>query len=247
MKIFFDTANIVQIRQAQGWGVVDGVTTNPTLVAKEKRPFRETIREICGGRRSRQRGDGVPGGRRHRRRGQDSRKIHDRVVVKVPVMKEGLKATRALAAEGIRVNMTLVFSPAQVLLAAKAGAAFISPFVGRWTTPATRGWKSSSSRWRSCTITTTPRKSSLPASARRCTSCRLPPRCTHRDGAFRGARADLPPSADRCRDREVPGGRPKDPACQGVGPGGHAGSDLRICCGRCGHEFEQSSAAPRSR
>ena len=132
MKIFLDTANVAQIREAARWGVLDGVTTNPTLVAKEKRPFHETVREICG----------IVAGPVSAEtvsleaaaivaEGRVLAKIHDRVVVKVPIMKEGLAATRALAAEGIRVNMTLVFSPAQVLLAAKAGAAFISPFVGR--------------------------------------------------------------------------------------------------------------------
>jgi transaldolase len=132
MKLFLDTANLAQIREGARWGVVDGVTTNPTLVAKEQRPFHETIREICGIV------DGPVSAETVSLEAaaivSEARvlaKIHDRVVVKVPVMKEGLAATRALAAEGIKVNMTLVFSPAQALLAAKAGAAFISPFVGR--------------------------------------------------------------------------------------------------------------------
>jgi transaldolase len=132
VKIFVDTANIAQIREAQGWGVVDGVTTNPTLVAKEQRPFREIIREICeavDGPVSAEtvslEADAIVA------EGRSLAGIHDRVVVKVPIMKEGLKATHRLAAEGIRVNMTLVFSAAQALLAAKAGAAYISPFVGR--------------------------------------------------------------------------------------------------------------------
>lgn len=132
MKIFVDTANIGQIREAQSWGVVDGVTTNPTLVAKEQRPFREIIREICeavegpvSAETVSLEADAIVA------EGKSLAGIHDRVVVKIPVMKEGLKATHRLAAEGIRVNMTLVFSPAQALLAAKAGAAFISPFIGR--------------------------------------------------------------------------------------------------------------------
>jgi transaldolase len=132
MKLFLDTANLAQIREGARWGVVDGVTTNPTLVAKEQRPFHETIREICGIV------DGPVSAETVSLEAAaivaEARvlaRIHDRVVVKVPVMKEGLAATRALAAEGIKVNMTLVFSPAQALLAAKAGAAFISPFVGR--------------------------------------------------------------------------------------------------------------------
>jgi transaldolase len=132
MKIFLDTANVAQIREAARWGVLDGVTTNPSLVAKEKRPFHETIREICGIV------DGPVSAETVSleapaivAEGRLLAKIHDRVVVKVPIMKEGLAATRALTAEGIRVNMTLVFSPGQVLLAAKAGAVYISPFVGR--------------------------------------------------------------------------------------------------------------------
>lgn len=132
MKIFVDTANIAQIREAQSWGVVDGVTTNPTLVAKEQRPFREVIREICevvDGPVSAEtvslEADAIVA------EGKSLAAIHERVVVKVPIMKEGLKATRRLASAGIRVNMTLVFSAVQALLAAKAGAAFISPFVGR--------------------------------------------------------------------------------------------------------------------
>lgn len=132
MKIFVDTANIGQIREAQGWGVVDGVTTNPSLVAKEQRPFREVVREICeavegpvSAETVSLEADAIVA------EGKSLAAIHERVVVKVPVMKEGLKATHRLAAAGIRVNMTLVFSPAQALLAAKAGAVYISPFVGR--------------------------------------------------------------------------------------------------------------------
>jgi transaldolase len=132
MKIFLDTANVAQIREAARWGALDGVTTNPTLVAKEQRPFHETVREICGIVEGPVSAETVSlEAAAIVAEGRLLAKIHDRVVVKVPVMKEGLAATRALTAEGIRVNMTLVFSPGQVLLAAKAGAAFISPFVGR--------------------------------------------------------------------------------------------------------------------
>jgi transaldolase len=132
MKLFLDTANVAQIREAVRWGVLDGVTTNPSLVAREKRPFHELVREICGivdGPVSAEtvslKADAIVA------EGRELAKIHDRVVVKVPVMAEGLAAVRRLSAEGIRVNVTLVFSAAQVLLAAKAGAAFISPFIGR--------------------------------------------------------------------------------------------------------------------
>lgn len=132
MKIYIDTANIEEIREAQSWGILDGVTTNPSLVAREKRPYPEIVREICGI---------VDGPVSAETVGMDAdtivdegrtlAAIHDQVVVKVPIMKEGLKAISRLSGEGIRVNCTLVFSPAQALMAAKAGAAYISPFVGR--------------------------------------------------------------------------------------------------------------------
>jgi transaldolase len=132
MKIYIDTANIEEIREAESWGILDGVTTNPSLVAREKRPYEEVVREICGI---------VDGPVSAESVGMDAdaiveegralAAIHDQVVVKVPMMKEGLKAISRLSAEGIRVNCTLVFSPLQALVAAKAGAAFISPFVGR--------------------------------------------------------------------------------------------------------------------
>lgn len=132
MKFFIDTANIEEIREANSWGIVDGVTTNPSLVAREKRPYEEIVREIC---------EIVDGpvsaetvGMEADRIVEEGRRlasIHDQVVVKVPIMREGLKGIRRLAEEGIRVNTTLVFSPMQALVAAKAGAAFISPFVGR--------------------------------------------------------------------------------------------------------------------
>ena len=132
MKIFIDTANVNEIREAASMGLVDGVTTNPSLVAKEKRDFKELLKEICGivnGPVSAEvislDYDGMM------REGRDLAKIHDNIVVKVPLIKEGLKAARSLKAEGIRTNVTLCFSPNQALLAAKAGAYFISPFVGR--------------------------------------------------------------------------------------------------------------------
>ncbi|MFC1657254.1 fructose-6-phosphate aldolase [Candidatus Moduliflexota bacterium] len=132
MKFFVDTANIEEIREANSWGIVDGVTTNPSLVAREKRPYEEIVREICEivdgpvsaetvGMEADQIVD----------EGRRLASIHAQVVVKVPIMREGLKGIRRLAEEGIRVNTTLVFSPMQALVAAKAGASFISPFVGR--------------------------------------------------------------------------------------------------------------------
>jgi transaldolase len=132
MKFFIDTAIVEEIRAAHDMGLVDGVTTNPSLVAKSGRDFKEVITEIT---------TIVDGPISAEVIALDSAgmvdearalaKIHPNIVVKVPMTAEGLKATRILAAEGIRVNMTLVFSPLQALLAAKAGAAYISPFVGR--------------------------------------------------------------------------------------------------------------------
>ncbi|MFZ5481584.1 MAG: fructose-6-phosphate aldolase [Myxococcota bacterium] len=132
MKIFIDTANIEEIREAHSWGVIDGVTTNPSLIAKEGRDFIEVIHEICelvkGPVSAETVGQDAP---RMIEEGKLLAKIHPCVVVKVPLTLEGLKATKALSSEGIPVNVTLCFQPAQALLAAKAGATYISPFVGR--------------------------------------------------------------------------------------------------------------------
>ncbi|MHB8762793.1 MAG: fructose-6-phosphate aldolase [Deferrisomatales bacterium] len=132
MKIFLDTANLDEIRQGVALGVVDGVTTNPTLVAREGRPFREVLAEICGivdGPVSAE----VIGltAEEMVREARELSSVHANVVVKVPITAEGLKAVHRLSGEGIRTNVTLVFSPPQALLAAKAGASFVSPFVGR--------------------------------------------------------------------------------------------------------------------
>ncbi len=132
MKFFIDTANVKEIREAASLGVVDGVTTNPSLVAKEGRDFREVIGEICSivdGPISAEavslKADEMVA------EGEELAKIHRNIVVKLPMTKDGMKATKVLAEKGIRVNMTLIFSPMQALLAAKVGAAFVSPFVGR--------------------------------------------------------------------------------------------------------------------
>jgi transaldolase len=132
LKIFLDTANIEQIREAAACGCVDGVTTNPTLVSREDGRFEDIIREICevvGGPVSAEvvsaDADGMV---------EEAKKlaqIHEWVVVKIPMTKEGVKALRALKAIGIKTNCTLVFSANQALLAAKAGATFVSPFIGR--------------------------------------------------------------------------------------------------------------------
>jgi len=132
MRIFLDTANITEIREAASMGILDGITTNPSLVAKEGRDFKELLKEICSvvdGDISAEvvatELDGML------KEGRDLAKIDDKIVVKVPLIKEGLKAVKRFKAEGIRTNVTLCFSPNQALLAAKAGAYLVSPFVGR--------------------------------------------------------------------------------------------------------------------
>ena len=132
MKFFIDTANIGEIREGIDLGMVDGVTTNPSLIAKEKKSFEEVIREILAvvdgpvslEVLSIEAAGMVEEGRKLAALGKN-------VVIKAPLTTEGLKATRIFAAEGIAVNQTLIFSPLQALMAAKAGAAYVSPFVGR--------------------------------------------------------------------------------------------------------------------
>ena len=132
MKFFIDTANIDEIREAHSMGMVDGVTTNPSLIAKEGRDFEDIIKEICqivDGPISAEvistDTEGMIKEARH------LAKIHDNIVVKIPMIVDGLKATRRLSEEGIKTNVTLAFSPLQALMAAKAGANYISPFIGR--------------------------------------------------------------------------------------------------------------------
>ena len=132
MKFFIDTANVSEIREAVSLGLVDGVTTNPSLVSKENREFRELVREICtlvDGPVSAEvislDAEGMI------KEARELSSIHKNIVIKIPMLPEGLKAVRSLAQENIRTNVTLVFSPSQALLAAKAGASYVSPFVGR--------------------------------------------------------------------------------------------------------------------
>jgi transaldolase len=130
MKFFIDTANVSEIRE-MAW-LIDGVTTNPSLVAREKRPFEDIIAEICGivdGPVSAEATALDAGGMITQ--GKKLSRIHENVVIKIPMTEEGMKAVIALSEEGIRTNVTLVFSPNQALLAAKCGASFVSPFVGR--------------------------------------------------------------------------------------------------------------------
>jgi transaldolase len=132
MKIFLDTANLDEIREGVALGVIDGITTNPSLLAKEKGDPQQIMREIC------ELVDGpisaeviATDSEGMLREGRTWAAFHKNIVVKCPCTPNGLKATKVFAAEGVRVNMTLIFSPTQALLAAKAGARFVSPFVGR--------------------------------------------------------------------------------------------------------------------
>ena len=132
MKIFLDTASVSEINEAVAMGLLDGVTTNPSLIAKEKRPFRPLLEEICAN---------VPGDVSLEvvatdfegmvKEAEELRQIADNVVVKCPLTKDGLKAVKHLSSRGVRINQTLCFSASQALLSAKAGAYYISPFVGR--------------------------------------------------------------------------------------------------------------------
>ena len=140
MKIFLDTASLKEIREGAALGLVDGVTTNPSLLAKESGDPEDMLRQICAAL------DGPISAEvvatdfeGMMREGRHWAELHKNIVVKCPCTWEGLKATRALTNEGHRVNMTLVFSPTQALLAAKAGAKFVSPFVGRLDDIATPG------------------------------------------------------------------------------------------------------------
>ncbi|MCS6830582.1 MAG: fructose-6-phosphate aldolase [Armatimonadota bacterium] len=133
MKLFLDTANIDEIKTAWSWGAIEGVTTNPSLVAKEGRPFKDVVQEICQivnpGDISAEvvslEAEGMI------REAREVASWHPNIVVKIPMTKEGMKAVKALSQEGIRCNVTLVFSLSQAFLAAKAGAYYISNFVGR--------------------------------------------------------------------------------------------------------------------
>ena len=144
MKFFIDTANVNEIREANDMGIICGVTTNPSLIAKEGRDFTQVIQEIA---------DIVDGpisgevkvttttAEGMIAEGREIAKIHSNMVVKIPMTKEGLKAIRVLSTEGIKTNCTLIFSPTQALLAARAGATYVSPFLGRLDDISTAGLK----------------------------------------------------------------------------------------------------------
>jgi len=132
MKFFIDTANLEEIAQANELGLLDGVTTNPTLVAKEKGNFEELLKEICAlvdGPVSAEVVSTEAKGMVEEAR--KLAKLADNILIKIPMITEGIKATKILAKENIRTNVTLVFSPVQALMAAKAGASYVSPFIGR--------------------------------------------------------------------------------------------------------------------
>lgn len=132
MKLFIDTANIDEIKEIDQWGVICGVTTNPSLIAKEGRDFKEVVKEIT---------DIVDGpisaevisleAEGMLEEARDLAAIHPNIIIKVPMTKEGLKAVKILSEEGIKTNVTLIFSPTQAILAARAGASYVSPFIGR--------------------------------------------------------------------------------------------------------------------
>ncbi|GAA0865348.1 fructose-6-phosphate aldolase [Paraclostridium tenue] len=132
MKLFIDTANVDEIKEINSWGVIDGVTTNPSLIAKEGRVFENVVKEITeivDGPISAEvismDSEGMI------KEGEELSKIHKNIVIKIPMCAEGLKAVAALSKKGIKTNVTLIFSANQALLAAKAGASYVSPFVGR--------------------------------------------------------------------------------------------------------------------
>lgn len=132
MKLFLDTANVSEIRQAAAWGVIDGVTTNPSLASQEKEDFAEILPQICrlvngpiSAEVIAQDYEGIV------KEARQLAKIHENVVVKIPVTPEGLRAVKTVSGEGIKANVTLVFSSNQALLSARAGAAYVSPFLGR--------------------------------------------------------------------------------------------------------------------
>ena len=132
MKFFIDTADVNEIKEAESLGILDGVTTNPTLISKTGRPFKETIEEICTIVNGPVSAEVVSTETEAIiKEGRDLAKIADNIVVKVPLIKDGLKAVKVLTSEGVKVNVTLCFSSNQALLAAKVGATYISPFVGR--------------------------------------------------------------------------------------------------------------------
>ncbi len=132
MKIFLDTANMNEIRTAVDWGIVDGVTTNPTLIAREGAPFHERIKEICQLVKGPVSAEVTALDYENMiLQARELAKLSDYIVIKIPMTSDGIKAVRKLSSEGIKTNVTLIFSVSQAILAMKAGATYVSPFVGR--------------------------------------------------------------------------------------------------------------------
>ncbi|HXE80122.1 MAG TPA: fructose-6-phosphate aldolase [Vicinamibacterales bacterium] len=142
MKLFVDTGNVKEVEALASLGILDGATTNPSLMAKQKEDPRTILKEICRLVQGPVSAEVVTTTAQEMvREGRDLARIDDHIVVKVPFGKEGLKACRTLTQDGIRVNVTLIFSPTQALLAAKCGAAYVSPFIGRLDDIATEGMR----------------------------------------------------------------------------------------------------------
>jgi transaldolase len=140
MKFFIDTANLDQIKQAAAMGVLDGVTTNPSLAAREKAPYTEVLTAICRVVAGPVSAEVISTDYNGMLKEAESLvKIADNIVVKIPTILEGLKAIKTLSSQGVKINSTLVFSPSQALLVAKAGAAYVSPFIGRLDDVSTNG------------------------------------------------------------------------------------------------------------
>jgi len=140
MKLFIDSGNLKEIESLVPLGIIDGVTTNPTLLAKEPGDYRQNLKRICDIVNGPVSGEVVATDFAGMiREGHDIAKIDNRMIVKVPLTRDGIRACKTMSGEGIRVNVTLVFTPAQALLAAKAGATFVSPFVGRLDDISTNG------------------------------------------------------------------------------------------------------------
>src|SRR5574339_62950 len=140
MKLFLDTGNLKDIETLAAIGIIDGVTTNPSLLAKEPGDYRQNLKKICGIVQGPVSGEVVATDFAGMiREGHDIAQIDQHMIVKVPLTRDGIRACKALSSDGIRVNVTLVFTAAQALLAAKAGATFVSPFVGRLDDVATSG------------------------------------------------------------------------------------------------------------
>ena len=208
MKLFVDTGSIKDIEAIAALGILDGVTTNPSLLAKESGDFRQNLKRICEIVKGPVSGEVTATDLAGMlQQGHDIAKIHQHMVVKVPLTKDGIKACKALSGEGIRVNVTLVFSAAQALLAAKAGATFVSPFVGRLDDVGDeRDGSHSRDRRDFRQLRVSDR------GARR----QLPPSDSHRRGRADGRRhlhvpsrrdrAAVQPPADQHRPREVPEG-----------------------------------------